>query len=101
MSLRIVTRRTIHVDICAISPPHSSSQKLKENQPDSKHKRVAKSSAKDEPDAPPPPKLATKPPSSAKAPKGPPREVLERIKASAARHVRCADSEPDELDCLS
>ncbi|KAF8438433.1 hypothetical protein L210DRAFT_980508 [Boletus edulis BED1] len=79
-------------------PPHSSSRKLKENQPNKKGECAAKSGLKDEPDAP---KLASKPPIRAKTPKGPPREVLERIKASAVRHFRCVDSEPDELDCLS
>ncbi|KAG6374134.1 hypothetical protein JVT61DRAFT_4780 [Boletus reticuloceps] len=79
-------------------PPHSSSRKLKENQPNKKGKCAAKSGLKDELDVP---KLASKPSIHAKTPKGPPREVLERIKASAARHFRCVDSEPDELDCLS
>lgn len=94
-----VIQRGIHTDECAVSPPHLSSQRLKENQSERKHKDVAKSSIKGDPDAPHL-KLVTKPPSRAKRSKGPPREVLERIKASAARHLQCADSEPDELDCL-
>ncbi|KAG8215159.1 hypothetical protein J3R82DRAFT_8658 [Butyriboletus roseoflavus] len=65
-----------------------------------KHKSEAKSSVKDEPNGPRL-KLAIEAPSRTKTLKGPPREVLERIKASAVRHLRCADSEPDELDCLS
>ncbi|KAI9573481.1 hypothetical protein HD554DRAFT_878316 [Boletus coccyginus] len=81
-------------------PPHSSSRELKENQSDRKRGRAAKTSSEHEPDAPRS-KLATNPPPRAKTPKGPPREVLERIKASAARHLKCLDSEPDELDCLS
>ncbi|KAH0833914.1 hypothetical protein J3R83DRAFT_11099 [Lanmaoa asiatica] len=88
------------VKFAETGPPHSSSQKLKENQSDRKHKSAGKSSIKDEPDAPCS-KLGTEPPSRAERSKGPPRAVLERIKASAARYLRCADSEPDELDCLS
>ncbi|KAG9308696.1 hypothetical protein JVU11DRAFT_11653 [Chiua virens] len=88
------------VKISDTGPPHFSSQKLKENQSDTKHKRAAKASVQDEPDATRP-KLTIKPPSRSLASKGPPLEVLERIKASAARHLNRADSEPDELDCLS
>jgi hypothetical protein len=73
-------RRTLTIGVISL-PPHSSSQKLKENQPDKKRERAAKSSANYEPDAP--------------------CEVLERIKASAAQHLRCVDTDPDELDFLS
>ena len=94
------TRPTAHVDDRTTSSLHVSSQKLKENQPDKKREPTAKSGSTGAPEAPRQ-KLATKPPPSrTKTLKGPPREVLERIKASAARHLRCADTEPDELDCF-
>ncbi|KAF8841058.1 hypothetical protein BDN67DRAFT_577974 [Paxillus ammoniavirescens] len=89
-------------------PRHPSSEKLKENnathvppskvRPNSKAKTGAKETApsrsKEE--------QSGKSTSRSNPSKGPPRDVLERIRASAARHRRRAEeSEPDELDCLS
>ncbi|KIJ18096.1 hypothetical protein PAXINDRAFT_179466 [Paxillus involutus ATCC 200175] len=89
-------------------PRHPSSEKLKENnatrvppnkvRPNSKAKTGAKATApshsKEE--------QSRKSTSRSNPSKGPPRDVLERIRASAAQHRRHAEeSEPDELDCLS
>jgi hypothetical protein len=88
-------------------PPESDDEDHMPNKPVSKKarfdeepkSRVHISSEKQKENVLPSRKPRTKPNSMSKS-RGPPKDVLDRIKASATLH-RIDDSEPDPLDCLS